>query len=92
MVDLTLVNIRYCSYGIDVGNVGTVSELEDLWLGVASADDATTQFLLFSSFSRKLAMGEASQLYLTQFAKKKLTFICIQSRLFYFLAIYLYKS
>jgi hypothetical protein len=87
------VNIRYCSYGIDVGvDVGKVSELDDPWLGAVSANEATTQILLFSSFSRKLAMGELSQLYLTQFAKKKLTFICIQSRLFYFLAIYLYKS
>jgi hypothetical protein len=48
-------------------------------LGVVLAIDAATQISLSSSFSRKLLMGEASQLYLTQFAKKKLTFICIWS-------------
>jgi hypothetical protein len=66
--------------------------MEDFMLGVVSATDATTQISLFSSFSRQLVMGEASQRYPTQFAKKNLTFICIQSRLFYFIAIYLYKS
>jgi hypothetical protein len=61
-------------------------------LGVVLAIDATTQVSLSSSFSRKSPMSEAFQLYLTQFAKKKLTFICIGVALFYFLAIYLYKS
>jgi hypothetical protein len=56
------------------------------------AADAATQISLFSSFSRKLAMGEAFQLYPTQFATKKLTFICVWGKLFYFLAIYLHKS
>ena len=71
---------------------GRDSEMDARLLGVALAIDAATQFSLFSSFSRQLARGEASQLYLTQFAKKKLTFVCIWSQLFYFLAIYLYKS
>jgi hypothetical protein len=69
-----------------------MSKLDARSLGVVLAIDATTQVSLSSSFSRKLARGEPSQLYLTQFAKKKLTFICIGVALFYFLAIYLYKS
>jgi hypothetical protein len=85
--------MRYRSYGIDFGvDVGKKSEVEDLWIGVVSAADATTQISFFSSFNRKLAMGEASQLYPTQFAKKKLTFICVWGKLFYFIAIYLYTS
>jgi hypothetical protein len=52
--------------------------MSDRSLGVVSAVDATTQISFFSSFSRKSPMGGASQLYPTQFAKKKLTFICIR--------------
>jgi hypothetical protein len=66
--------------------------MNELPLDVVLAADAATQISLFSSFSRKLAMGEASRLYPTQFATKKLTFICVWSQLFYFLAIYLSKS
>jgi hypothetical protein len=61
-------------------------------LGVGLAIDAATQISLFSSFTREVGMGEAFQRYPTQFAKKKLTFVCIGLELFYFLAIYLYKS
>jgi hypothetical protein len=64
--------------------VGKISELDARSLGVVLAIDATTQVSLFSSFSRKSPMSEAFQLCLTQFAKKKLTFICIGGNLFYF--------
>jgi hypothetical protein len=66
--------------------------VSDLLIAVVLAADAATQISLFSSSNRKSMMGEAFQLYPTQFANKKLTFICIGGKLFYFLAIYLYKS